>query len=530
MRYTREIIIIFLFTISASFGSPLHHVPVTAEDQGIDIPLIGSSLFDKLFSIAKDGEAIYEVPYPIGKLMEKIESQRRDHIVHTMMPFSRSLQRPTGLDYKPLENPRLVFSYKYSDTAIERAKIFIGYVKKVDQLEIISFNDEAGRFEYQLVKDYSTNPKVFYVNRGKCLSCHQGQAPIFSVPGWQDTNTGVLGRLVGAKIGVKEPGTPAGRKKMAEVLFGDIPSLDAVGNFDALVREANDIALNERVWVQGCGDDDKCRLGLLLNTLVPNSISALKIFGHSKNRIEQSVLKEQNTYSSFLPPTDLGAVGIIFRYGKNGPGSMYENAANNDDAILEVINNIYKLTGAENPANRRRRDFTKEQLVPTSLSGFTFIDSEILDKEIKNLEEALLDLYQTNRSIFAKKAINKLRIMGTLLEKVGSKYAMNYLEMIDKRTPPKKLFTGPRKPVFQQKELNIFSRYCSECHGVGLSFPPQFLIGTENEVIQKIQNLKAKIQYKLENNLMPPNIQDRASMSENGDKDLLLKYILEFSL
>ncbi len=264
-------------------NSKLHHIPHIAEDHGVNLPQVGSSMFDKVFSkINSQGEAVYDLPFPLKNLMAKISNQTMQDMVHTMLPFSRSLQRPNGLSYEPLLNPRLVFSVKNSNTSVERSKLFIGYVKKVDQLEVISYNDEAGRFEYQLVKNYSDHPKVFYVNRGKCLSCHQGQAPIFSVPGWQDTNTGILGGLIGAKIGVKSPSSQNGRRLVTEQLFGNIPSLDAVGNFDSLVREANEISLDERVWLIGCGESNACRLGLLLSTLAPNSKSTTIYFGLAK--------------------------------------------------------------------------------------------------------------------------------------------------------------------------------------------------------------------------------------------------------
>jgi hypothetical protein len=72
-------------------------------------------------------------------------------------------------------------------------------------MEVISYNDEAGRFEYQLVKNYSKNPKVYYVTRGKCLSCHQGQAPIFSIPSWADTSLNQnMSKLIASKLGIKE--------------------------------------------------------------------------------------------------------------------------------------------------------------------------------------------------------------------------------------------------------------------------------------------------------------------------------------
>ena len=60
-------------------------------------------------------------------------------------------------------------------------QLFIGYNERGEKLEIISYNERAGRFEFQVVRDYRTGaqPKIFYASRTLCLACHQNNAPIF---------------------------------------------------------------------------------------------------------------------------------------------------------------------------------------------------------------------------------------------------------------------------------------------------------------------------------------------------------------
>lgn len=522
-----KIFIIFsLILLNTSLIAQTHHVPSYAEEQGPDIPTVGSSMFDKIFSKTNNkGISVYSLPSPIGELMKKMVSGEGINVVHSMLPFSRSLQRPSSTSYHPLLNPRLVFSSKQSDSSIERAKIFIGFVKATNQLEVISYNDEAGRFEYQLVKDYGTKPKVFYVNRGKCLSCHQGQAPIFSVPGWSDTNTGVLGSLMAAKLGMKHNRTSREREIMAKKLFGDIPSLDAVGNFDALVRESNEISLDERIWNVGCNKSNECRLGLLLSALSGHSESAKKYLKIAGKVIMSSVLPKQNLYSSMLPPTDLGAIKVIKKYASSGPGTPYQNTANNDDALLEIISNIYKLTGSQNPANRRLKRFSNDKLVKKNLAGFTFNDRRILEEEVQDIEKVLLSLFKEKSVIFEQKSINKLLIMSTILNKENSNKAHIYQNVLNKKTPKKELFNGLTIPVFKKPVLNVFARYCHQCHASGLPFPPQFLLGSEDEVESKIKTLSTKIHFKLTNNLMPPNEKEREALINSGDIEQLLNYI-----
>jgi len=51
-------------------------------------------------------------------------------------------------------------------------------------------DEAAGRFEFQLVKDYRAGgrPQVVYANRTLCFACHQNGAPIFSRALWDETN------------------------------------------------------------------------------------------------------------------------------------------------------------------------------------------------------------------------------------------------------------------------------------------------------------------------------------------------------
>ena len=55
---------------------------------------------------------------------------------------------------------------------------------------MISYNEAAGRFEFQEIKDYRAGgePKLYYANRTVCMRCHQNGAPIFAQPLWDETN------------------------------------------------------------------------------------------------------------------------------------------------------------------------------------------------------------------------------------------------------------------------------------------------------------------------------------------------------
>lgn len=512
---------LLLFLMVRQSQAQSHHVPRDAGDQGPHLPSVGSSLFDKIYSkTSAAGPAVYQVPFPLDRLVGRVTDLDGD-FVHAHFPFSRSLQRPQDLSYDPLMNPRIVLAPTKDRDSLTRGKLFFGYVKAKDQLEIISFNDEAGRFEYQIVTDYSRNPKVFYVDRGKCLSCHQDQAPIFSPPGWQDSTAfGPMGTLVRAKLGLDDR-SQENQRLVLQLLFGPVHSREAVATVDSLVREANQIALDERTWVHGCGDDGACRLGLLLNTLSPQSDLTSEYLRHARAVIPRSALQRQDYYSSFLTSSSFGVEGVIQNYGSAAA------VVNSPQAIMDIIGLLFRLAPADNPATPRLRSLEFKDLVGP-LASFLTSDKDVLRSEIPDpnrIAKSLIHLYEAGDPMFAQSAINKLRVMRALLIDAGSPLAEKYDRWLKVTTPEKVLFRGILPPVFQRSELNIFSRHCASCHGGGLTFPPQFLAGTEDEVIAKMRALKGRVLFKLEGNLMPPNRSDRALLRDSGDYDRLVDYI-----
>jgi hypothetical protein len=97
-----------------------------------------------------------------------------------LIPLGRSLQRTAAApDF--FRHPRAVVAVTGEGTGPMRAKdrLFIGYQDTSGLLEVISFNEAAGRFEFQIVRDYRAGgtPRVSYANRNVCIACHQNHAP-----------------------------------------------------------------------------------------------------------------------------------------------------------------------------------------------------------------------------------------------------------------------------------------------------------------------------------------------------------------
>ncbi|WP_374486333.1 hypothetical protein [Zoogloea sp.] len=240
---------------------------VNPAEPGAHLPLLGQSLFDRLF--AGEGGA-HELPFPFEKLLARIDRElARDPasalppVKRVLIPLGRSLQRTAAApDY--FDYPRVVVGVDSPPAAgspfLLKDRLYIGYQEKSAVLEVISYNEAAGRFEFQLVKDYRTGVRaqVFYANRNICFACHQNGAPIFSRALWDETN---------ANPAIAALLTASGR-----TFYGIPPErgVDVPYAIDNAVRRANRFALAQRLWREGCGDGEagrRCRAGLFAAAL-----------------------------------------------------------------------------------------------------------------------------------------------------------------------------------------------------------------------------------------------------------------------
>ncbi len=121
-----------------------------------------------------------------------------------------------------------------------RDRLYVGYVEKTAMLEVLSYNEVAGRFELQIVKDYRPGgqPKVFYANRAICISCHQNHAPIFSEALWRESNAS---STVSALI----------RAQRGDLDLSPQANIDFPGDTDRSTVRANTLVTLQRAWQQG---------------------------------------------------------------------------------------------------------------------------------------------------------------------------------------------------------------------------------------------------------------------------------------
>ena len=229
------------------------HWVVDPEDPSVNLPPIGRSLFDFLVTESEGTTTTYKVPYPFLDLMKAIENRLKadgqsSPLKRILVPRGRSLQRNAA---KPefFKYPRAVVAVdteaqtQPGDSGMHlKDRLYLGYVEKANLIEIISYNEAAGRFEFQIVRDYRAggNPQVFYANRTVCTVCHQNQAPIFARPLWDETNANPrIASLLRAE----------------QRTFYGFPieqGVDIPFAIDNATDRANELSAYQLLWQEGC--------------------------------------------------------------------------------------------------------------------------------------------------------------------------------------------------------------------------------------------------------------------------------------
>ena len=190
---------------------------------GDNLPPAGRSLFDQFFAVDRNGQSRIELPFPFAALLARLDAQLAPDpgsalppAKRVLIPLGRSLQRTAAApDY--FAYPRVVVAVDAQPASNSapylKDRLYIGYQEKSAVLEVISYNEAAGRFEFQLVKDYREGgrPQVVYANRTLCFACHQNGAPIFSRALWDETNANPQAAALLTASGQHFYGIPAER-------------------------------------------------------------------------------------------------------------------------------------------------------------------------------------------------------------------------------------------------------------------------------------------------------------------------------
>jgi len=230
---------------------------------GADLPPAGASLFDL---VTTDAQGRRQIPFPFERLLARIEaaagcSERIPCTRSVLIPLGRSLQRAAASpDF--FAHPRVVSAVVEAGSGpfMLRDRLYLGYQDKADLIEVLSYNEALGRFEFQLIKNYrsGTAAEVVYAPRVMCVACHQNHGPIFSRQVWLETNA--------------NPEIAARLDAQGSIFHGVAAraTTETANAIDDATDRANRLALVQRLWNEACGNGsagERCRKGALIAAL-----------------------------------------------------------------------------------------------------------------------------------------------------------------------------------------------------------------------------------------------------------------------
>jgi len=229
-------------------GAAAHAWAVDPADPGPSRPSQGLSLFDQLTA---DG-----VPFPFEALVRRIEREAGCRpatcVTSVLVPLGRSLQRMAAApDFFAF--PRVVSAATADGDGrvLLKDRLYLGYQERAGVIEVISYNEVAARFEFQLVRNYRARerPETVYASRAVCTACHQNHGPIFSRQQWDETNANPA---IAAKLALDRD--PQGKQRYGVAIGRGVGVPNSI---DDSTDRANLFAVAHRIWRDAC--DGVCR-------------------------------------------------------------------------------------------------------------------------------------------------------------------------------------------------------------------------------------------------------------------------------
>ena len=488
-----------------------------------DLPPDGTrSLFDHL--IAQN----QQLPYPFEKLVALVQKLSPDGAAPVMLliPQGRSLLKAQA-DY---EHPRAVLAadFQAADTPTAlglstRGQLFLGFVENAHEVEVISYNEAAGRYEFQLVQNYCDGcaPKLVYARRVICQACHQGSAPIFPQRPWNETN-----------------GEPETAEKIRAARGNDAPYLGVplsvpLGNperFEQLVDVGDFVPPTQRAWIDGCGDGEAgiaCRRQMLKMALAylwnPGEFDE-----HGADAAQLRQLQAAHWPKSGIAVADgdlrnrdpIGegrGIAGWFRGLLSRPPKPGEGAKNNED--LAAFDKLPRLRAELDPLTPRP---PRRVLTAADIDGAYGLAALITDADFKTLESAgafkldalLAAADRADAAHFAPAPYSRVKTMNALLAALGHTPAPDYCCLSTAELSPPLASGVPPLRIEQHAELRNFEHYCFACHRGNPSQRLNFMAGDSEDAVLALIKAKAEIRDVLDwtryagtdkaNKLMPP--------------------------
>ncbi|MFA5938323.1 MAG: hypothetical protein WC809_03115 [Sinimarinibacterium sp.] len=459
-----------------------------------DLPPEGTrSLFDHLVA-QNDG-----LPYPFEALVEMIQKRAPSGSapVALAIPFGRSLLKAQA----DFAHPRVLFAADFQAPntpaalgVAPRGQLFLGFVENAREIEVISYNEAAGRYEYQLVQDYAADGarRIVYARRAVCTTCHQGGTPIFPQRPWNETNA------------LPEIAAQIGATRGAEPYLG-VPNQVALGvpeRFDELTDIGAFTVAMQQVWIDACGPDAACRrLMLKLGLRYADDPGAFDAHAPEVAALRERQQTHWPQAGIKVPESDIrnrdplaetrgwrGAWRSLFA-PKTEPGA---GARTNED--LEAFDRLPKLPAELDPLARRA---PKRVLRAPNLDGVFGIAAQFTAEDLRQLEaqdgfvwsrvEARIE--RLPDSLFAPAPFSRVRALQALLAPSPAYCCLDVAEMsapVAVTVPP--LSLSPDSP------LQPFQRYCFGCHRGNPSARLNFMAGAD--AAEVTENIRGKVEIR----------------------------------
>lgn len=482
-------------------------------EPGTNLPPVGRSLFDFLITKDVNGQKVYDIPFPFSALSARIESHLHSAgtqpvLKRLLIPVNRSLQRRAG-DGAFFTYPRAVLAVDTeADSTLGlsgmhlKDRLFIGYHEKTGVLEVISYNEGAGRFEFQVVNDYRAGetPTVRYANRALCTACHQNQSPIFSRPMWDETN--VNPKIAALLAHQHRP-------------YHGFPLRLGVGTlqaFDDATDRANDFSLVQLLWREGCELAGRPELSIrcraeLIEWVLRYALSKRLVQGWQTGKagVEPSSFlaawRASWPRGIAIPNPDIPNRNP-FRYVavNEFPGlSEVEATALEGREPRSLFRGPHEPTLPREPLEVWTVPDTPqalERVLAAFAQFFTGADLDRLKRAVhrrpERLQQALSALAQKTlrrqTDVFADQPFRRVTFLTALDEQLGIPAIIRCC-LDDHGMPPpvdevveSHHSAGTEREVLPIGMLKTFHEYCGACHHGADGFPPNFLHGSPEEV------------------------------------------------
>ncbi|MDZ4298494.1 MAG: hypothetical protein U0998_04300 [Moraxellaceae bacterium] len=458
-----------------------------------DLPPEGTrSLFDH-FVAQHDGLA-----YPFDRLLAQIQanSPSSEAPKTVLIPHGRSLLK--GQADEAL--PRIIAAADYEQDNNEaslglkaRGQLFLGFVERANEIEVISYNELAGRYEFQLVQNYCADcvPRIVYAQRAVCSTCHQGKAPIFPLRSWNETNAHEsVAQSISDARGSSEP------------YFGVVirQPLAAPERIDFLTDIANFVPVTQRLWIDTCGEPGiECRR-LMLSLALQYVISPGSFREDTAEAEQLRVFQRQHMPAKGIAvasPDLINRDPLAEQQGLKGwwrklttrQIKLGEGATNNED--LSAFEKLPPLPSELDPLTKRPpiQIISAEDLSAVYGLAALFTLSDI--KEISALSQ--FDMARVRHRVaqmpddmFTPQAFVRVRMMNALLGKDRAYCCLSTDEMSEPITSAE-----PPLQISQHMVLKEFERYCFACHRGNPSKRLNFMSGSdEGQVLETIRQTR----------------------------------------